>query len=143
MDLVAAGAGEKRRGVDLTLEAGGERAEHALHALRIGTRGFRLLLRAPQPRRRHHLLRRRDFLRRADGADAVPQFLEGGHVALRFPQAKVLAKSSRNETSAFSLSPVISRLSRMSARICGALARRSDSIDASKRLTWATSILSR
>src|SRR5581483_2046280 len=59
--------------------AAGERAEHALHALRIGPRRLGLLLGAAQPRCGDHLHRRGDLLRRPYAADADPQILQARH----------------------------------------------------------------
>jgi hypothetical protein len=87
MGCVLAGTGKERRRVRHAFEIGGERAEHALHAQRIRPRRLGLLLRAPQPRRRHHFHGRGDLLRRPNAANPQPQFLERGHVVLtRFPR---------------------------------------------------------
>ncbi len=79
LHVVAAGAGEQRRRPGHSGHASGQRAEHALHALRIGPRRLGLLLGAAQARGGDHLHRRGDFLRRAHAADAVPQILQAGH----------------------------------------------------------------
>src|SRR6185312_740183 len=79
MRRVVSGAGEQLRRIGLAAQIGRERGQHALHARRIGPGRLGLLLRTAQARGRHHLHRRGDLLRRADGADAKPQFLERGH----------------------------------------------------------------
>ena len=114
-----------------------ERAEHPLHALGIRPRGLRLLLRAAQARGGDHLHRRGDLLRRADAADADPQFLEVGHDAA--PALVVRRRSWRSRrgsrVSFFSVSAVISRLVADRRQDLGLLARSSPSIAVSKRVT--------
>ena len=104
-------------------EIGGERAEHALHALRIGARSLGLFLRAAQARGGDHLHRRRDLLRRAHAADAHPQFLEGRHRAVLVLTRRSWRNRRGSPASPFSVSAAISRLSRIAARILRRLAR--------------------
>ena len=79
MNLVGAGAGEQARRRVAAGDAGGDVAEHAVHALGERARGFRRHLRAAQLGRRDHLHGLGDLLRRLGGGDANAHVLEGGH----------------------------------------------------------------
>ena len=70
MRFFFAGADEQRRRAGKTGHAAGQRGEDALHALRVRTGGFGLLLRAAQPRSGNHFHRGGDLLCRPDAANA-------------------------------------------------------------------------
>ena len=81
MHLVLAGAGQQpRRRIDVG-DGRGDVAQHLLHALGIGPRGFGRRLRAAQLRRRDHLHGLGDLLRRLGRGDADAHVLEAGHSA--------------------------------------------------------------
>ena len=79
--LVAAGAAEQRRRVRAALIGGAERASTRVHALGIGPRGDRGVLRPAQLRRRHQLHRLGDLLGRFDRGDPVLEVFKRGHAA--------------------------------------------------------------
>jgi hypothetical protein len=67
MDLVGAGAGQQAR--TGAFEAHPERRQDLVHGFGIGTGSHRLVLRAPELGRGHHLHGLGDLLRRLDAAD--------------------------------------------------------------------------
>jgi hypothetical protein len=71
MHVVLAGAGHQRRGIAAAADRLGDVGQHGTHALRIGARRFRGLLRTAQLRRGDHLHRLGDLLRRLDRGDTV------------------------------------------------------------------------
>ena len=74
--LVGAGAAQQRgRAIEPATDAG-DIAQHRVHALGVGTRGLGRRLGAAQLRRRDHLHRLGDLLRRLGGGDADPHVLE-------------------------------------------------------------------
>src|SRR5262249_28573601 len=151
MNVLLAAARHQCRCVATPADRLGDVGEHGRHALRIGARRLRRLLRAPQLCRGDHLHRLGDLLRRLHRGDAVAHVFERGHlVSVRlsayprsYAQAKVLAKPS---TSALSL-PRMSSVSCFSCRIASSTglpaARMWLSNPCSKRPTCWTVSLSR
>src|SRR6185295_11569424 len=128
--------------------AGRQRAQHALHALGIRTRSFRLLLRATQLGRRHHLHGGGDLLRGFHAADADLKVLEAWHVPPLIPggpsdQANDFTNAVRMLFSFSSVALLSSRSLRMASRTSACLARTSFRNAASKRFTSVTWMVSR
>src|SRR5690606_23556359 len=108
--------------------------------------------------RRHHLHGGRDLLRRLDAVDPVLEVLEARHAgsfrALTVigsdrwvwrpsRHAKVFTKLSMKALSLASVASLISFSSRIAARMSPCLARTSESISCSKRVTSSTLMPSR
>src|SRR6185437_15412251 len=83
--FVLAGAGEKLRSLRARRYLRRERGYDFGHALRIGPRRGRILLGAAKLRRRDHVQRLGDLLRRLDRADADLEGLETCHSLPRTP----------------------------------------------------------
>ena len=75
MILLAAGADQQFRRAGIVLLAARKARDHRTHLFRIGTRGFRCLLRPAQLGGRHHLHGLGDLARRLDARDPVAEGL--------------------------------------------------------------------
>src|SRR5262249_37485452 len=94
MHAVAAGSDQQPRRRAEVVGRGGDIAEPLRHPLGIGTRSLGRRLRAPQLRRRDHLHRLGDLLRRLGGGDAHAHVLEAGHVSDGTTEKRMIDETS-------------------------------------------------